>query len=46
MSKPQTTEDNSRMPIFAYLRRSTTKVEQEESLPQQYEGIEHIAKEL
>jgi hypothetical protein len=32
--------------IFAYMRRSTTKAEQADSLPQQEEGIEYIAKEL
>ena len=31
---------------FAYMRRSTTKREQESSLPQQEEGIEQIVKML
>lgn len=32
--------------IFAYLRRSTDKEEQKDSITQQEEGIERIAKEL
>ena len=44
MTTSQSTKSALKTPIFAYLRRSTTKVEQEDSLPQQYEGIEHIAK--
>lgn len=32
--------------IFAYLRRSTTKKEQEESLMQQEDGIDSIVKKL
>ena len=43
---PLQSTNKSGKTIFAYMRRSTTKIEQEDSLPQQEEGIEYIAKEL
>lgn len=41
----ETTSPQGRI-VYAYMRRSTTKREQEDSLLQQEEGITHIAKEL
>lgn len=39
-------EKTNRCPIFAYLRRSTSKTEQSESLIQQEDGIDSIVKKL
>ena len=34
------------IPVFAYMRKSTSKKEQEESIEQQQEGIQHLSQEL
>jgi len=39
-------KDTEAMPVFAYMRRSTDKEEQKDSILQQEEGIVHIAQVL
>ncbi|MEI7563172.1 MAG: hypothetical protein WCJ39_05970 [bacterium] len=46
MTTPKVTEKPHKTRIFAYLRRSTSKEEQKESLIQQEDGIDSIVKKL
>lgn len=46
MTTPKVTENSYKTRIFAYLRRSTSKEEQKESLIQQEDGIDSIVRKL